>query len=641
MSEIAKAEMSLEELDEKEAFRLTLQQICRDAVTQHEFQRDKNFSAALVSLKCFGSLSTGFAIHSSDMDLALVSPNSKPEMSSVESTIPRLLEKALLDAGYGARLLTKTRVPIIKLCEKPTAKLRTALLAERSKWEKQRDNPPEVLSDHAQDNISENGSANTIHDQSGKSGLEAPATVRSDKELVYLFKLAMGEGWYNADDRKILDNFFRAVDRRKFISDDTVLDAARVAVQPLTDVLNRYRPPPETHLDFPKEGVGIQCDINFSNPLALHNTRLLRCYSLCDPRVRLIVIFIKAWAKKRRINSPYHGTLSSYGYVLMVLHYLANIVDPAIIPNLQQCGRAFRDQSPENKTLIDGCNVRFWRSENEIRDRARRGLMSKNHDDNIGIIICGFFHYFAHQNMYSPGGGFSWSTDVLSLRTRGGLLRKKDKGWTSAISVVTEPIVPGQEPKEVRHRYLLAIEDPFEIEHNIARTVVHHGIVNIREEFRRAVSIIQSVGLSNEGVEELLAEAEAKERPRRAFGPLPREGDASANSRSPPGPKGGVPILRSSNGEVKSQAVPNTDQITTGMNQLSLINSRGEVEKRTFTNMKNQRGNASLHNRTASGRSSHQSAPRLAANVSSSNSSIRSNSRGQPHAAGQDQIVRS
>lgn len=631
--------MSLEELEEKEVFRLALQQICRDAVTQHELERDKNFNTASVSLKCFGSLNTGFAIKFSDMDLALGSPNSQPDTSSAESEIPRLLEKTLLDAGYGARLLTKTRVPIIKLCEKPTARLRTALLAERSKWEEQRDNPPDVPTDHPQDNTSENGLPNAIDDQSGKPMLKLPAVVRSDRELVYLFKLAMGEGWYNTDERKILNDFFRAVERRNSFSDDTVLDAARAAVQPFTEILRRYRPPPETHLDFPKEGVGIQCDINFSNPLALHNTRLLRCYSLCDDRVRPIVIFVKAWAKKRRINSPYHGTLSSYGYVLMVLHYLANIVEPAIIPNLQQCGRAFRDQSPENSLLVDGCNVRFWRSENEIRDRSRRKLMTKNHEDSIGIIICGFFHYFAHQNMYTPAGGFNWLNDVLSLRTRGGLLRKKDKGWTEAKSVVTEPVVPGQEPKEIRYRYLLAIEDPFETEHNIARTVFHHGLVNIKNEFRRAVSIIQSVGLGNEGVEELLAEA--KEKPRRAFGPLPRRDDASANSRSPPGPEGGVPIPRSSKGEVRSQTVPNTDQITTGINQLKIINSRGAVEGRKFTHTRNMRGDESSQGQTASGPSSHQPAPRLAANVPSSNSSVQSNSRGQPHAEEQDQIVRS
>ena len=54
--------------------------------------------------------------------------------------------------------------------------------------------------------------------------------------------------------------------------------------------------------------------------------------------------------------------------------------------------------------------------------------------------------------------------------------------------------------KEVRNRYLFAIEDPFEIEHNVARTVTHNGIVSIRDEFRRAWRIIKAAGRGPPGV---------------------------------------------------------------------------------------------------------------------------------------------
>jgi len=47
---------------------------------------------------------------------------------------------------------------------------------------------------------------------------------------------------------------------------------------------------------------------------------------------------------------------------------------------------------------------------------------------------------------------------------------------------------------EVRQRYLFAIEDPFELDHNVARTVAHNGIVAIRDEFRRAWAILCAVG---------------------------------------------------------------------------------------------------------------------------------------------------
>lgn len=52
--------------------------------------------------------------------------------------------------------------------------------------------------------------------------------------------------------------------------------------------------------------------------------------------------------------------------------------------------------------------------------------------------------------------------------------------------------------REVRHRYLFAIEDPFELDHNVARTVTHHGIVAIRDEFRRAWRVLMDVGNGRE-----------------------------------------------------------------------------------------------------------------------------------------------
>lgn len=66
-----------------------------------------------------------------------------------------------------------------------------------------------------------------------------------------------------------------------------------------------------------------------------------------------------------------------------------------------------------------------------------------------------------------------------------------------------------EETKEIRHRYLFAIEDPFELDHNVARTVTHNGIVSIRDEFRRAWRLIKNIGRP-EQTEELLDPANSK-----------------------------------------------------------------------------------------------------------------------------------
>jgi len=44
--------------------------------------------------------------------------------------------------------------------------------------------------------------------------------------------------------------------------------------------------------------------------LAVHNTRMLHTYMQIDDRVRPLVFAVKHWAKARRINEPYAGTLS-------------------------------------------------------------------------------------------------------------------------------------------------------------------------------------------------------------------------------------------------------------------------------------------------------------------------------------------
>ncbi|SPO03192.1 related to caffeine-induced death protein 1 Cid1 [Cephalotrichum gorgonifer] len=313
---------------------------------------------------------------------------------------------------------------------------------------------------------------------------------------------------------------------------------------PITDVSTqilatiRSLRPWDTYSDkfeIPKTGVGVQCDINFSAHLALQNTLLLRCYSHTDPRVRPLILFVKHWAKVRSINTPYRGTLSSYGYVLMALHFLVNVAKPFVCPNLQKLAPppplGLSPAQLEETVHCKGRDIRFWRDEREILQLARENRLNQNRQ-SVGELLRGFFEYYAHGGALStlPGRGFDWGREVLSLRTAEGILSKQTKGWTGAKTTTivqdlpAEPGLPTEAPKngplspaagavpelpsqppqksrevrEVRHRYLLAIEDPFELDHNVARTVTHNGVVSIRDEFRRAWRIIQSAGAGRE-----------------------------------------------------------------------------------------------------------------------------------------------
>ncbi|KAI9861950.1 MAG: hypothetical protein M1813_005020 [Trichoglossum hirsutum] len=754
--EVTKAEVSPQELAEKEVFRSNLEATCRDVINQHEVSKPGGyaFDPNTIRLECFGSLSSGFATKSSDMDLVLLSPLSRPPLSSSDSPIPRLLEKSLLDSGLGARFLTKTRVPIMKLCEKPTAELLALLRKARGKWEAGEDNA--TMSDKDTDSIlafspsrdmgrlqqtghSDNedptnptrhgdpdlqdpieprsptrdlkgleqkpeetfwaynsrarrllkliggrditfrhenlkstdlelltaavqGFVNGIRDDTVRQTVKAALPKNSVISLYGVWLLAEGEqlirGWetrkiheltgekegqgykliwewrqlqaregmvsahYNEELRKLLEQMqqlpslrllslaqrqdepremystraiavleelggvdcevgnwedklspaqrtlleltihlyiegiydptlrkgVRQTSSRRNVSlaDVSSIHHAELSIQKyesgismglytneeqeilkehaqlvrlygLTSgredvcaVLEKMKsmpdpsPPPRQRdfadsLEFPKAGIGIQCDINFSNLLALYNTTLLRCYSHSDPRVRPMAIFVKAWAKKRRINSPYHGTLSSYGYVLMVLHYLLNIASPPVLTNLQHAWGFSEREFLLGGGLCGGYNVRFWCDEEEIKRQASLGQITCN-TQPLGALLRGFFEYYSHQGAHVAKNGFIWNSFAISIRTPGGLLPKQIKGWTEAKTVV----VGG---KEVRQRYLLAIEDPFETDHNVGRTVTYHGVSSIRDEFRRAWRIINAAGRDYRFQEGLFDEA--------------------------------------------------------------------------------------------------------------------------------------
>ncbi|RBQ92026.1 hypothetical protein VDGD_10129 [Verticillium dahliae] len=803
---VAGAEIERDDIMEKESFRIRIQEICRQVIVQHEEQTNgrTGFPASSIGLECFGSLSSGFATKASDMDLGLISPLSVPQPDGADSVIPRLIEKAFLDAGLGARLLTRTRVPIIKLCSKPSESLLSGLLEERDKWERGIDNDtfgavegedgdepvqdqdeeqqPKTPTVAAQSQLSAStGDPNAalkpsvdqpqslklrqtekqnltsyynnakralrrlngrditlsnyttfsredfeiltrvceafvegLFDQTLKARLQGYQSLtfgpHNDNEcshsLLGVFTQVEGEmlamgwehrttqeksadaekaaevcvlGWkklqnqpvaggdplqhakhlqlylhrlkklnsiqlvtlqqtqfesasdYHERVTKLIVNlrpaallaekgedlfqelvikhyvegiwsfevqkqvgefvaatsgpislgtvarrhkslqlafeFERALEHHAYDShlepvikqyvallrggtsqpgDTSTLALAAPESQQVLQVIlslsdpskltaNQPRDRYRDNLEFPKSGVGVQCDINFAAHLALQNTLLLRCYSHTDPRVRTLVLFVKHWAKSRAINTPYRGTLSSYGYVLMMLHYLVNVVEPFVCPNLQHLGPPPPPQDPSTYPDADGliCRGRFvgfWRDETEIQRLARARQLNGN-DHSVGRLLRGFFEYYAHTGTLSTNPkarGFDWGRDVLSLRTPRGLLSKQTKGWTGAKTVLENvPSAAGApsaahanasaaeakpvEVKEVRHRYLFAIEDPFELDHNVARTVTHNGIVAIRDEFRRAWRLIRAAGKGNVGGGAAAGEAESEE----------------------------------------------------------------------------------------------------------------------------------
>lgn len=193
----------------------------------------------------------------------------------------------------------------------------------------------------------------------------------------------------------------------------------------------------------------ISCDIGFENRLALENTRLLLSYAMVDPpRLRTLVLFLKVWTKRRKLNSPFTGTLSSYGYTLMMIFFLIHIKRPAVLPNLQRIppsGHASKTQDAQ----LNGHDIYFYDDVATLRKE-----WSSLNSENVGELLLDFFRYFSKD--------FSYSRDGISIRAETGLFSKDNITWASE----------------------LCIEDPFQSGYNVARTVTKDGLYTVRTEKR-------------------------------------------------------------------------------------------------------------------------------------------------------------
>ena len=135
-----------------------------------------------------------------------------------------------------------------------------------------------------------------------------------------------------------------------------------------------------------------ELDIGINNLLALENSELIKAYMGCDMRARQLTFLIKHWAKQRKINDPFRGTLSSYAYVLMTIHFLQQL-SPPVLPCLQTYASPNRPVK-----LVSGYDCHFfpvgpWVSHNRC---------------TLSQLWSGWLFYFAHC--------FGYSDDVVSVR---------------------------------------------------------------------------------------------------------------------------------------------------------------------------------------------------------------------------------
>ncbi|XP_071438819.1 terminal uridylyltransferase 4-like [Hetaerina americana] len=174
----------------------------------------------------------------------------------------------------------------------------------------------------------------------------------------------------------------------------------------------------------------LEGDISLYNTLAQHNTQLLKTYSLIDNRVKVLGYVMKAFAKLCDIRDASRGSLSSYGYILMVIYFLQHC-NPPVVPVLQELS----DIHPTPENIQEGQNVWFF------RDLDRLGELWPEYGKNelsVGQLWLQLLCFYTEE--------FDFEQHVISIKQKQ-ILYKFDKMW---------------------FKKPMAIEDPFDIQHNLA-----------------------------------------------------------------------------------------------------------------------------------------------------------------------------
>ncbi|EEY69397.1 Poly(A) polymerase, putative [Phytophthora infestans T30-4] len=198
----------------------------------------------------------------------------------------------------------------------------------------------------------------------------------------------------------------------------------------------------------------VACDVCVGGINALLNTALLKYYGQVDPRVRPLVFAVKYWAKQRGINDSANGTLSSYGYTLLLIFYLQSHYAEMQLPEVLSL---FQDLQSQTKVSVLLERMQAFPT---IELPSTFGTSEMN---SVGALLAGFFDFYARR--------FNMEDDVVSIRT-GRALSKTTK-WSHPVS------------------WRLSIEDPFELAHDVGRVIFHRKCQElIRSEFKRASELL-------------------------------------------------------------------------------------------------------------------------------------------------------
>lgn len=176
-------------------------------------------------------------------------------------------------------------------------------------------------------------------------------------------------------------------------------------------------------------------------------------YTDIDSRVSQLGYMIKYLAKTCDIGDASRGTISSYAYIIMMIHFLQRC-EPPVLPILQEMSDPENAKSRRYKKCAQW-NTYFYDNLSQLRK-----TWSTKNQSLTGALWLEFLCYYTEK--------FNYEEHIVCIRKSEPLLRQ-DKGW---------------------FRRTIAIEDPFELSHNLAGglnmknwTMIRRVFINARKMF--------------------------------------------------------------------------------------------------------------------------------------------------------------
>lgn len=231
--------------------------------------------------------------------------------------------------------------------------------------------------------------------------------------------------------------------------------------------------------------------INFfvNCPTPLYDAAMVRKCNELHPHAKAFIILVRRWAKERGICQTATGSLHSYAWTLLAIHFLQVGVPACAFPPLQgfktTTGLTVRVGGPSTSSPEVSCqriSTESLTGEEEQKDPAE-----EEEPPAAGELFAKFVHFYAQDSV-------DWRKEAICVR----LGRRAPASFRSSSTQGFGATGCSGSSDAAAAFFAPDIEDPFEPRRNLGVTVTEAGAKRMMRELRHAASsLLQSASLAD------------------------------------------------------------------------------------------------------------------------------------------------